>query len=672
MRIAVVIPCYNAADYLAQTIGSVLDQEHSADEIIIVDDGSTDGSLALARRFEAACGGLVRVYTERSGRASRTRNLGASQASSDALMFLDADDVLAPDVLGALHDALSAHPKGVAACPWRRLELVEGQWTSRPASCARRRPAQDALSAWLTGWYYPPCAVLWSRDAFVHVGGWDEEAAVNDDGDLVMRALVSGVPLLETGSGTAYYRRLPEGEVSLSGTRHTYGGLAGQVTIIEKIARMLEEQGRIDLYRDPVSQAFAAIAADAAGRFDGLSQRARELGRQYAPFGAERLAGAGSRRRRRTTGTRPAAAPPRDRVEKIAFGIARAAAVLASVPAAAVPAGRPESISIRMPAVSVIIPTYNRAELLRRTLAGVLQQTLSDFEVLVVDDCSSDDPAAVVAEFNDPRLRYLRQPENAGVAAARNRGLREARAPLVAFLDDDDEWFPRKLALQVELFQQAPPDVGLVYAGVETVAADGSRSVTIPSARGDLYRELLVRNLLHGGSSAMLRRNVITVVGFFDEVLPAIEDYDYWLRIGRYYKFDYVSAPLVRYHDPRDQSEMAESRRSTNIKANLDARAQLYRKHGAQMRKEGVAHLFLVSSAKRHRTPPWNDFRGARRLAMAAFRLAPTSPDVRVALRDAFVTGKLRAALGKARRGVKRLLKHSMRNSDVGGRSPSI
>ena len=670
MKISVIIPCHNAENYLAQTIGSVLDQEHSADEIIVVDDGSTDGSLALARRFEAACGGLVRVYAERFGRASRTRNLGASLASSDALMFLDADDVLAPDVLGALHDALSANPEGVAACPWRRLELSDDQWTSRVASCARRLPDQDALSAWLTGWYYPPCSVLWSRKAFVRVGGWDEEAAVNDDGDLVMRALVSGVTLVEIGSGTAYYRRLPEGQVSLSGTRHTYGGLAGQIAVIEKIATMLEEQDRIDFYRDAISQAFAAIAANAARRFDGLSQQASELGRHYAPSGWARLAGAGGRRRRRAGGTKPTAASPRDQVEDINFGIARAESVLARVPAASAPAGWPESI--RVPAVSVIIPTYNRAHLLRRTLNSVLAQTLTDFELLVVDDCSSDDPAAVVAEFNDPRLRYLRQPENAGVAAARNRGLREARAPLVAFLDDDDEWFPHKLALQTELFRRVPPDVGMVYTGVETVSADGSRSLMIPSARGDLYRELLVRNLLHGApSSALIRRNVITQVGFFDEALPAIEDYDYWLRMCRRYKVDYVSEPLVRYYDPRDDSKMAEARRSTNIKANLEARAQLYRKHGEQMRKEGIAHLFLVTSAKRHRTPPWNDFRGARALALQAFRLAPTSPEVRVALRDAFVTGKLRAVLGKSRRGLKQLLKHSSRGTGSGAQSPS-
>lgn len=668
MSIAVIIACHNAEPYLAQTIGSVLDQDHAASEIIVVDDSSTDGSLALARRFEAACGGRVQVYTERFGHAGRARNLGASLARSDALMFLDADDVLAPDALGALHDALSAQPHDVAACPWRRLEFADGQWTSWPASCARRRPDQDALSAWLTNWYYPPCSVLWSRAAFVGVGGWDEDAVINQDGDLMMRALVNGVRLIETEKGTSYYRRLPEGQLSLSGTRFTFGGLAGQIAVIEKIARLLEEAGKIDSYREAVSQAFRFIAADAAGRFEGLRQHASALERTYASSGLTWLAG-GVRSRRGAGGTKTAAAPPRDQVEEIDFGIVRAEAVLAAVPATATPGAPPATVHV--PAVSVVIPTYNRAHLLRRTLESVLQQTLTDFEVLVVDDCSSDDPGEVVADCNDPRLRYLRQAENSGVAAARNRGLREARAPLVAFLDDDDEWFPRKLELQAALFRHAP-DVGLVYSGVETVTADGSRSVKIPTARGDLYRELLARNLLHGGSSAVIRRNVITEVGFFDETLPAIEDYDYWIRIARCFKVDCVSEPLVRYHDPRDHSEMAESRRSTNIKANLDARAQLYRKHGEQMRKEGVAHLFLVCSALRHRIPPWNDFRAARRLALEAFRLAPASAEVRTALRNAFVTGKLRTALGKSGRGAKKLLKQSLRKTSAGGQGTSI
>ncbi|MAL97651.1 MAG: hypothetical protein CL583_04280 [Alteromonadaceae bacterium] len=674
--ISVVIPCHNAGPYLAQTLGSLLDQSRRPDEIIIVEDSSTDDSLEIARQFEAAFPDRIRVHSERSGNAPRTRNIGAALAAGDSLMFLDADDILAPDTLESLLSAMANVPDaGIVTCPWRRLELKGNAWISRPASCAPRRPDQDALSAWLCGWYYPPCSVLWSREAFFGVGGWDEEATLNQDGDLVMRALAQDVRLHEHHTGTAYYRRMPEGETSLSGKRFTYSGIAGRIRVLTKIAHLLQERSKLEPYREALGFAFDLIAADATGRFAGLCQQARMLSRQYGPPLRERALKRAGLKSSVLAGTRPTAAAPRNQEEEISFGIQQGAAVVAKAPPQArkqvekrtdhntVDKRPADSRSVNLqPTVSVVIPVYNRAHLLKRTLAGVLEQTFDDFEVLVVDDFSSDNPADVVASFEDSRIRYLRQAENRGVAAARNRGLREARAPFIAFLDDDDEWFPEKLARQVELFRQSPPDVGLIYTGVETVLDDGSSWLYQPCARGNLYNELLVKNILHGvPASGMIRRNVITSVGFFDEDLPAIEDYDYWLRICRHYRVDCIRDPLVRYNDLRGAAEGAEAevRRSLNIKANLEARAQFYQKHGEEMRSAGLAHLFLVDSAQRHMVPEWHDMNGARRLAVEAFRLSPAAWQTRKLLLQVFMPWKLRKTLGKGRRYVAGLAKAS-------------
>lgn len=630
MNISIIIPCHNAEDYLAQALGSALDQSRPPDEIIVVDDGSTDGSLAIARHFEVICAGRVRVHSEHSGNAARTRNIGAALAKGDALMFLDADDILAPDTLAQLALALHTEPSGISACPWRRLKLINGQWLSQPASCAPRHLGQDALSAWLTGWYYPPCSVLWSREAYLQTGGWDETSTLNDDGDIMMRALASNLPLVESVQGVAYYRILANGQTSLSGKRFTYSGLRGRLEIISKIARILEDQNRIESYRAPVSRAFALIAADAAGRFGALGYQAHRLKRHYAPTVAFRLQ---SRFRRRPAGTRPDPVPPFNQEEVIRFGLDSAESILAAKVSATACAKRSSgSVPEHVPAVTVIIPVFNRASVLPRTLKSVLCQSFPDFEVLIVDDGSSDDPAAVVAAMQDSRLRYIRQPHNQGVAAARNRGLREARAPLVAFLDDDYEWFPEKLALQVALFEQAEACVGLIYTGVETVSDNGGSTLQIPSARGDLYDELLVKNILHGcPSSGMMRRNVIAAVGFFDETLPAIEDYDYWLRVCRYFQVDCISQALVRYNDFRDSqaAQSAEDRRSLNLSANLEARAQLFRKHGDQMQKAGVAHLFLLDSASRDRAGNGRISASALRQVLSAMMLAPMSWGVR-------------------------------------------
>jgi glycosyltransferase involved in cell wall biosynthesis len=329
MTVSVVVPCYNAEPYLAQTVNSVLEQTRPPDEVIVVNDGSTDGSLAIAESF----GGRVRVLSERSGSASRTRIYGASVATGDALMFLDADDVLGPAALAALVSALERHPGSVASCPWYRLEQRDGLWVRRPPSCKPRRPGQDALEAWIDGWYRPPCSVLWSRSAYERAGGWDPAPSPNDDGDLMMRALVRGVPLHLTDRGSAFYRRLPEGAASLSGERLTRDGLEAWVGGIARIGRMLEERGRLGPYRRALGDAFGRLAEDAAPYPDLAAVCAGHRRRFGDPQwksavrglreGVRARVGAARRRAGRLAGgpSAGAAAPPRESLEEVRFGL---------------------------------------------------------------------------------------------------------------------------------------------------------------------------------------------------------------------------------------------------------------------------------------------------------------------------------------------------------------
>ena len=611
MKISIVVPCRNAAPYLAQTIGSALDQHRPPEEVLIVDDGSEDGSLALARRFERAAPAQVRVFSAPCGRASRVRNLGAMAATGDALMFLDADDVLAPDAIAALEEALGRMPRGVAVCPWFRLELTDRRWVERPPSCAPRQAQQDALSAWLYGWYHPPCSVLWSREAFERAGRWDEDAVVNQDGDLMMRALALRIPLVDAAGGSAYYRRRPPGEPSISATRLTAAGLASRLRTIEKMAALLEQDGRIERHRRALAAALALIASDASGRSDTVAARARAVAERHGPGRWQRIAA-------RAPGRAPNPGLRRATGGEIRHGLDRADEVLRAVPADA-PRARASDLP-RRPAVTVILPTYNRAHILPRALQSALSQTFDDFELLVIDDGSTDATADVVGGYSDPRVRYLRQPLNAGVSAARNRGLREARADLIALLDSDDEWLPEKLTLQVRRFGEVPSRVGLMYGAVEDDDGTGRRVVTPGGVRGDVYRELLLTNVIHGTSGVMIRRSVVAAIGFFDEDIPAIEDYDYWVRLARFFEVEYLDAPLSRYHDARTAD-----RKSLDLRANLDARWWFYRKHAAEMRRAGVAHLFLRESIRRMVIGGSPDWRAARRIALQAVREAPLS-----------------------------------------------
>src|SRR5258705_10332336 len=110
-----------------------------------------------------------------------------------------------------------------------------------------------------------------------------------------------------------------------------------------------------------------------------------------------------------------------------------------------------------MPKVSVIIPTYNRAECLRSAITNVLNQTFQDFEIVVVDDSSQDHTREVVNSLDDKRIKYIRHERNKGVAAARNTGVSNAKGDYIAFLDDDDEWFPEKLKKQCAVLEASSP-----------------------------------------------------------------------------------------------------------------------------------------------------------------------------------------------------------------------
>jgi glycosyltransferase involved in cell wall biosynthesis len=642
MRVSVIIPCYNAAAYLAQTIGSVLAQSRPADETIVVDDGSFDESLAIARAF----GDRVRVVSGRVGGAPAARNRGASLATGDALMFLDADDVLGPAVLERLAVALATRPGAIAVCPWYRLEHVGGRWVRKPRSCAAKRKDQDYLGAWMNGWYHPPCSVLWSRAAYEKTGGWDATVRVNNDGDIMMRALVTGVPIVEAGGAAAYYRRLPADVPTVSGARLTEEGLGSRIEVMDRIARMLEERRQLRTYRGALGDAFERIGEDCRDRAPALYDRCQDLARRYS--GPARVRNA--RRRRRAVGRRLAAARAglrlriaslarrrrdegargaRGALEEIRFGVSEAERALGHA----------------RPAVSVIIPTYNRAPLLPRALDSVLAQTYADFEVLVVDDGSSDATAEVLARYSDDRVRVLRHPVNRGVGAARNFGLREARGDFIAFLDSDDEWLPDKLALQLARFRALGEDVGLVYSGMESVSGDGTRSAREPAFAGDVYREMLRRNVIEGGgSNAVIRREVVSRVGFFDEDIPAIEDYEYWLRIARLYRVDYVRDPLIRYYDPRprrSETADAEARRSRDVASNRSARDRLYDRYGPDMKRMGVAHLFLLDSARRSY---WDRGR-ALRLLLRALWIRPGCRETLGLLATRLVPQRLREAL---------------------------
>jgi glycosyltransferase involved in cell wall biosynthesis len=201
------------------------------------------------------------------------------------------------------------------------------------------------------------------------------------------------------------------------------------------------------------------------------------------------------------------------------------------------------------PKVSVIIPTHNRAELLRGAIASVMKQTFQDFEVIVVDDASKDNTPEVVHSFADNRIRYVRNEINKGEGGSRNVGLRNASGDFIAFLDDDDEWLPEKLRLQVDLLERSPAKVGAVYTGFYQIEKSTGRRWQQPSPtkRGDVFRELLTENWIVP-STMLLRKQCFDTAGWFEEGMNFGTDYDMWLRVAKEFHFEYIDRRLVYYH----------------------------------------------------------------------------------------------------------------------------
>lgn len=227
-----------------------------------------------------------------------------------------------------------------------------------------------------------------------------------------------------------------------------------------------------------------------------------------------------------------------------------------------------------MPLISVIIPTCNRRDLLLRAIDSVLRQTHADLEVIIVDDASTDGTQSAVLELQDERIRYVRQPENAGACAARNRGVDMARGEYIAFQDSDDVFHEDKLEKQLAYLIESGADV--TACAMNRVRWDGETEVFPKEAenRPLEYRELLLENLC--STQCILAKAEVFKAVCFDEALPRLQDWDVMLRIAQRYRVQLDARPLVDVHLQPDSI----SQQPTKL---LDALKRLYLRYRADI-----------------------------------------------------------------------------------------
>lgn len=220
-----------------------------------------------------------------------------------------------------------------------------------------------------------------------------------------------------------------------------------------------------------------------------------------------------------------------------------------------------------MPRVSVIIPTYNRADILDRAIDSVLGQTYDDLELIVVDDGSTDRTPELIAEYDDPRLTFIEHEENRGGSVARNTGIAHATGDYLAFLDSDDAWRPRKLELQVAELDRRGDDWVAVYCDAEFVTADTGfvqqaagflvdhiADSDTPTEGGEELIKYVLADELHtsAGSTLLVRQETVDAIDGFDESFIRFQDPEFLIRVLQQGKLAYIPQTLVERYESAD------------------------------------------------------------------------------------------------------------------------
>lgn len=253
--------------------------------------------------------------------------------------------------------------------------------------------------------------------------------------------------------------------------------------------------------------------------------------------------------------------------------------------------------------VSIIIPTYNRANVITDSINSILNQTYDEYELLIIDDGSTDNTEEVInslasASNAGSRIRYIKMPENKGVAAARNEGIRQAQYDYIAFQDSDDYWNPDKLEKQMAYFADitsginsgtsstAGRETALLYCPYECQKQDGStilvpdENISLSEKQGNIYEYMLRRNTI-GTPSVLLRKECLEKTGLFNEDLRCLEDWELFLRISMHYEIAFQDEPMVKVNLSTDGV-------SHNISGYYEARCHMLALHKDALLKYGI------------------------------------------------------------------------------------
>lgn len=284
--VSVIVPARARPGLLKEALESVLEQSYRPLDLVVVEDGPQDSLSEVATWCaDAAERRAVRCLwvqqPERAG-AAAARNRGLDVACGEVVQFLDDDDLLPPGKIARQVSVAAARPSTLPYGPWRFLRVgLHAGWELGPVQQEQPiAPGVDPLALHLEGWFCPPHAYLWPRELLERLGGWDASLAADQDGDLVMRALLQGPELVHVPNEPVLYRIHGGAQTSASTGR---SAARSRMRVIRKLARMLDREGRLDDYRTSLAARCGQLARGSAATYPELAACALREMRALAP-----------------------------------------------------------------------------------------------------------------------------------------------------------------------------------------------------------------------------------------------------------------------------------------------------------------------------------------------------------------------------------------------------
>lgn len=505
LTISAIIPLYNGERFIRQALASIACQTRPPHEIIVVDDGSTDGGVAAVEAFASTV--PVTILRKANGGQSSARNFGVERATGELIALLDQDDIWYPQHLERLAAPFAVRQPIPLAWTYSDLDEIDeaGNLVSRGVlhKTASSHPKRDLLDCLRQDLFILPSASVISREAFIAAGGFDEQLSGYEDDDLFVRLFSAGYQNIYVDRPLSKWR--------------IYAASTSFSPRMSK-SRMLFAQKLVDAYPDDKLRAIYYARDLIVPRF--LHQVVETM------------------RRALRVGQFDAADSCKSDI-----------ATLESL----VDPAQQQGLFRTNLITTVVIPLFNGARYIETALKSVLEQTLAADEIIVVDDGSTDDGAAIVRRIARDRPIILLSQANLGPAAARNLGVSHAHGDLVAFLDHDDVWLPTHLAELIGPFQERRPGVlGWSYSNIDEIGPDGGMVTrSLLTAMGGAHpksslSDCLRHDMMVPVSASLVSRKAFEAIGGFDVTLKGYEDDDLFIRLYQAgFASAYIDKPLT-------------------------------------------------------------------------------------------------------------------------------